>query len=186
MLDASYLHANVRDGRKGQVRLQPVIRGVPSNHNRAGIMNNKKSNTHAARRGHSLVELMVVMTIMGVLGSMGIPRFQRSLEQSRADVAGANLRAIWSAQRLFWLDHRKYARDLQTLVELHLIDSSLADSNVTYTYQVADASDTGFTARATRAGSRVWSGALEIADNGVLAGEIHHSGQAIKIVPGFQ
>ena len=59
--------------------------------------------------------MMVAMVVLGVLLSMGIPRFQQSLEQSRADVAGANLRSIWSAQRLYWLENRAYAPDLTTL-----------------------------------------------------------------------
>ena len=77
------------------------------------------------RRGYSLVEMMVAMTILGVLFSMGIPRFQNSLEQSRADVAGANLRSIWSAKRLYWLENRTYSPDIQTLVSYNLIDPSL-------------------------------------------------------------
>ena len=50
-----------------------------------------RSRGRAARRGYTLVEALVVMVIMSVLVAMGIPRFQQSLEQSRADVAGANL-----------------------------------------------------------------------------------------------
>ena len=49
---------------------------------------------------------------MSVLLAMGVPRFQLSLEQARANVAGANLRSIWSAQRLYWLENRTYAPDL--------------------------------------------------------------------------
>ena len=97
----------------------------------------------ARRRGYSLVEMIVAVIVAGVLLSIGVPRFQRSLEQSRADVAGANLRAIWSAQRLYWLQNRTYATDLSTLVSANLIDPSLPGANVPYSYSIADASDTG-------------------------------------------
>ena len=50
-------------------------------------------------RGHTLIEAIVTLAIMGVLATLGIPRFHASLEQSRANVAGASLRSIWSAQR---------------------------------------------------------------------------------------
>ncbi len=93
------------------------------------------------KRGFTLVELMVVMVVLGVLVSMGIPRFQQSLEQSRADVAGANLRAIWSAQRLYWLENRTYAPDLPTLLAANLIDPSLTTATVPYTYQCNRTSD---------------------------------------------
>ena len=127
------------------------------------------------------------MVVMGVLLSMGIPRFQQSLEQSRADVAGANLRAIWSAQRLYWLENRTYAPDLPTLLTANLIDPSLTTATVPYTYQVTGASDnTAFTATATRAGSSSWSGTLTIAADGTFSGSIQQAGQATTIVPGFQ
>ena len=56
-----------------------------------------------APHGHTLVELTVVMLVVGVLASFGVPRFVHSLEQSRVDMAATNLRAIWTAQRLYWL-----------------------------------------------------------------------------------
>ena len=79
----------------------------------------------AGRRGYSLVEMIVAVIVAGVLLSIGVPRFQRSLEQSRADVAGANLRAIWSAQRLYWLQNRAFAADLNH-TGLRQSDRSLA------------------------------------------------------------
>ena len=71
---------------------------------------------HTGERGYSLVEMMVAIMVVGVLISMGVPRFSQSLEQARANVAGANLQAIWSAQRLYWLENRTYAPDLPTLL----------------------------------------------------------------------
>jgi type IV pilus assembly protein PilE len=133
-----------------------------------------------------MVEMTIALALMGVLTSIGVPRFQGSLEQSRADVAGANLRAIWSAQRLYWLGNRTYAPDLSTLQADGLIDPALATSNAPYAYEVADASDSGFTATATRAGSSVWSGALTLAADGSLSGSIQRAGQTGAIVPGFQ
>jgi prepilin-type N-terminal cleavage/methylation domain-containing protein len=137
------------------------------------------------RRGYSLVEMMVAMTILGVLFSMGIPRFQNSLEQSLADVAGANLRSIWSGQRLYWLENRTYSPDIQTLVSCNLIDPSLVAPKATYTYEVTGSSDQWFTATATRVGSPVWSGSLTIAADGTCLGSIQKMGQSTTITPGF-
>ena len=103
--------------------------------------------------GDSLVEMIITILVLGVLLSMGIPQFAQSLEQSRANVAGANLRAIWSAQRLYWLENRTYAPDLTTLLTANLIDPSLTTATAPYTYAVSDSSSSSFTATATRAGS---------------------------------
>jgi prepilin-type N-terminal cleavage/methylation domain-containing protein len=137
-------------------------------------------------RGYTLVEMLVALIVTGVLLSIGVPRFQQSLEQSRADVAGANLRAIWAAQRLYWLENRTYAPDLPTLLAANLIDPSLPPATVPYSYGVAGASDSWFTATATRGGSANWSGSFTIAADGTFSGSVQQSGQGITIVPGFQ
>jgi type II secretory pathway pseudopilin PulG len=139
-----------------------------------------------AARGYTIVEAVVTLVIMAVLISMGVPKFQRSLEQSRADVAGANLRSIWSAQRLYWLEYRTYAPDLATLQGENLIDPSVATATAPYTYQVASASDSAFTATATRSGTSTWSGSFTIAQDGSFSGQVQQSGQGPTIVPGFQ
>jgi len=137
-------------------------------------------------RGYSLLETIIALVVFGVLISMGIPRFQQSLEQSRADVAGANLRAIWSAQRLYWLQNRTYSPDLPTLLAANLIDPSLPTASTPYTYQVSGSSESTFTATATRAAGSSWSGSYTIAQDGTFTGSFQHSGTGIIIVPGFQ
>jgi prepilin-type N-terminal cleavage/methylation domain-containing protein len=143
------------------------------------------------RRGYSLIEMIVAMMVVGVLISMGIPRFQQSLEQARANVAGANLQAIWSAQRLYWLENRTYATDLPTLLDANpsspLIDPALPTMTAPYTYAVTNASDSGFTATATRTtGSSGWTGSFTIIQDGTLSGSLQQTGNSNTIVPGFQ
>jgi type II secretory pathway pseudopilin PulG len=141
-----------------------------------------------------MVEALVVLVVMCVLISMGLPQFQVSLEKARADVAGANLRSIWSAQRLYWLENRTYSPDLPTLQSANLIDPSLATTTAPYTYSMTVASDgSTFTATATRSGPTSWSGSFTIyADgsfptppNGPQQG-IQQAGQGPTIVPDFQ
>jgi prepilin-type N-terminal cleavage/methylation domain-containing protein len=138
-----------------------------------------------ARRGYSLVEMIVAVIVAGVLLSIGVPRFSQSLEQSRADVAGANLRAIWSAQRLYWLQNRTYAPDLNTLLSANLIDPSIPTATIPYTYSMAEVSDNWFTATATRGGSSSWSGSFTIAADGTFTGAVQQSG-GVSVEPGFQ
>src|SRR3954454_24416241 len=132
----------------------------------------------AARRagyGHSLIEIMVAVAVVGVLTSFGVPRFTRSLEQSRVDVAASNLRAIWMAQRLFWLKHQAYSDSLAGLVSdpadgENFLDPSLDASSganlADSPCQVTAAGAGDFTATASRAGPTGWSGSLSISSDG--------------------
>ena len=72
----------------------------------------RRARGDSVRSGYSLIETLVALVMMSVLIAMGVPRFQLSLEQARANVAGANLRSIWSAERLYWLQNRGYEADL--------------------------------------------------------------------------
>jgi type IV pilus assembly protein PilE len=133
------------------------------------------------------MELIVALVIMSVLLAMGVPRFTLCMEQSRANVAGANLRSIWSAQRLYWLQNRAYAPDLPTLQSANLIDPSLATATAPYAYSVwVSADGSTFTAKATRAGTTSWSGEFTIAADGSFSGSVQQAGQSTTIVPSFQ
>src|SRR5271165_3169857 len=134
--------------------------------------------------GYTLVEMIVVLVVVGVMTSFGIPQFSRALEQSRADVAGANLRAIWTAERIYWLDNRTYTTSLSVLVSLNLLDPSIP-SDPYYTYLVPAADVATFTATAQRAANVSWSGTLTITQDGGLTGTLTCPGQA-NIVVGFQ
>jgi general secretion pathway protein G len=144
-------------------------------------MGKKRSTPPSA---YTLVETTVVLVIMGVLIALALPKFSRSLESAKADVAGANLRAIWAAERIYWLDNRTYTANLDSLVSLNLLDPSVT-SNTFYTYLVTTADPATFIATAQRAGDVSWSGTLMITQDGVLSGSLTKSGEA-DIVVGFQ
>jgi type II secretion system protein G len=140
------------------------------------------------RRGFTLVELMVVMAIVGVMVAMSAPSFQRAIEQSRADIAMANLRTIWAAERLYWLENHKYTSDIQKLQAMGVLDSSIpttpADTVGSYSYSVtvdAATEETSMTATATRAGTGT---GFTISDTGESSGTVTISG--FSITPGFQ
>ena len=80
----------------------------------------------AARRGFTLTELMVVTTLIGVMAAMSVPSFQRAVQQSRVDIAVANLRAIWAAERLYWLENHTYtSSDQHPARPLALLDNGI-------------------------------------------------------------
>ena len=132
--------------------------------------------------GFTLTELMVTIAIIGILVGISAPYFGQALEQSRADFAVANLRAIWAAQRLFWLENHAYAADLGTLETLGLIDSLLDPTTPTGEYTYTTASDGSATA--TRATGMSWEGSFTIDQNGTTGGSV--SAGTTTITPGFQ
>ena len=156
----------------------------------------RRANCHDAPRGNTLVELTVVMLVMSVLTAMGAPCFMRALEEPRVDVAAANLRAIWTAQRLYWLKHQAYACDLMSLISdadgENFLDPNLSSPNASFIYSVTfptvdNPSATEFTAVATRDPSSSWSGSLSIASDGSVTGSvIDPSGSAYTPSPSFQ
>jgi type II secretory pathway pseudopilin PulG len=131
------------------------------------------------------MEVIIVLAVIGVLISMSVPSFRRSMEQSRADIAGSNLRAIWSAQRIYWLEQRCYTSDLSALESLGLLDTTVVAGTPQYTYAVVSADSSSFTATATRRGSTRWSGQFSISQDGVISGVLGAAGEP-NIVPGFQ
>lgn len=131
------------------------------------------------------MEVITVLTIIGVLLSMAAPSFTRTMEQAHADIAGANLRAIWSAQRYYWLENRTYATNLADLESLDLLDASVVTGTSRYSYSMTAADDDTFTAAATRTGSERWSGSLTVDETGVLAGAIQAPGEP-DVTPGLE
>ncbi len=128
---------------------------------------------------------MVVVTIIGILVAWCVPSYRRAVEQAKADIAGANLRAIWSAQRLFWLENQTYATDLAQLQSLGLLDPTIVLSTTGYEYSITSASANSFQAVASRIGAGGWSGEFDIDETGLISGEVCCPGQT-DIAPGFQ
>ena len=143
----------------------------------------RRHSVATARRGMSMIEIMLVLAIVSVLIATAAPSFGRNMEQSRADIAGANLRAVWTAERVYWLEYRRYADSLGELESLDLIDRVIATASEPYTYQVRADADT-FTVEAIRSGSSRWRGTLSIDETGSVTGSIEAEGE-MPIEPGF-
>ncbi len=139
----------------------------------------------SGRSGYTLMEVMVVLTIVAILLSMCVPSYKRTLEQARADIAAANLRAIWSAQRLYWLEYHTYTDNLSLLQSIGLLSPEITQTTNGYSYGMTDADETTFECTASRIDSTYWSGTYSIDQNGEVSGTIAASGQS-AITPGFQ
>lgn len=140
----------------------------------------------ASRRGQAgftLLELLIVMTLAGLLVTAALPGAEKVTEASHVDAGAAGLRSLWSAQRMYWLEHREYATTLRKLELAGLIDTALRKQTEPFTFAI-DAAGTGtFAASAERAGSSVWDGLLSIDQGGVVSGSVRDTGGTYVITP---
>lgn len=67
--------------------------------------------------GFTLIELMIVMSIIAILASIAVPHYQRNIIRAREAVLSENLYQMRKAIDAFYADQRKYPDSLQELVE---------------------------------------------------------------------
>ena len=69
-------------------------------------------------RGFTLIEILVVITIIGILAALIVPRIMDRPDQARATAARADVNAIMSALKLYKLDNGVYPSNDQGLQAL--------------------------------------------------------------------
>lgn len=69
--------------------------------------------------GFSLIELLCVVTIVGIIAALGVPQFQRGIRAADNGAAFANLRTMSSAQVSYYSQNGRFAR----LSELNAIQN---------------------------------------------------------------
>ena len=81
-------------------------------------MNAKERNMlEAARRGFTLVELLVVVAILGILGTIAIQNVTGHIAKTRITAAEAGVRALQEACTTYYIQRKKLPTSLEQLVE---------------------------------------------------------------------
>lgn len=76
-------------------------------------MNNKKSGSP----GFTLFELMIVVSILGILAVIALPKFALALQKSKEGSAKGNLGTVRTAVAVYYADHEgQFPPDLATLI----------------------------------------------------------------------
>lgn len=78
-------------------------------------------------RGFTLIELLVVMTIIGVLLTIAVPRYFRTVERSKETVLKHDLSVMRESIDKYFGDIGQYPETLATLAEKHYIRSVPVD-----------------------------------------------------------
>jgi general secretion pathway protein G len=73
------------------------------------------------RRGFTLIELLVVMTIIGVLLTIAVPRYFRTVQHSKETVLRRDLSVLRESIDHYYGDLGQYPEALAGLVEKHYI-----------------------------------------------------------------
>jgi general secretion pathway protein G len=74
-----------------------------------------------SKRGFTLIELLVVMTIIGVLLTIAVPRYFRTVERSKETVLKHDLSVLRESIDKHYADIGQYPETLLALAEKHYI-----------------------------------------------------------------
>lgn len=69
------------------------------------------------RKGFTLIELMIVMSIIGILASIAAPNFKWGLIKARESVLRENLYTLRSTLDQYYADNKKYPDSLDELIK---------------------------------------------------------------------
>lgn len=105
------------------------------------------------RIGFTLTEILIVLIIIGVLATLGLPMLVKTMEKAKVGEAISNLNLIRTGQKIYFLEYSTFLPGI-TSPTSNLSDLNIEDPNApssryfNYTIQSSGSSD--FTAQAQR------------------------------------
>jgi len=65
--------------------------------------------------GFTLLEIIIVVIIVGVMATFGLPKYEVAVEKMRSQEGANVLRALWGAQKRYHLKNGIYTNDISNL-----------------------------------------------------------------------
>ena len=81
------------------------------------MSNERNKFAEAAKRGFTLVELLVVVAILGILGTIAIQNVTGHIAKTRITAAEAGVRSLQEACTTYYIQHKKLPSSLDQLIE---------------------------------------------------------------------
>ncbi|MDP2920860.1 MAG: prepilin-type N-terminal cleavage/methylation domain-containing protein [Candidatus Omnitrophota bacterium] len=118
------------------------------------------------KHGFTLVEVLIVVIILGILASIGIPQFAASIEKAKGGEARAGLGHIQTGEKVYFAEQETYVTNAAVL------DISLSQKYWTFAVSVPDS--THYTAIATRLGGTCEDQVITLDQDGTIDGNWRH------------
>jgi len=114
------------------------------------------------RKGFTLVEVLIVVIIIGILASVGIPQFASSIEKAKGGEAKAGLGHIQTGEKVYFAENETYTTVIAEL------DITLTSQYWAFT--IVSPTATTYTATATRSGGTRVGQTVTMDQAGTIAG----------------
>lgn len=108
-----------------------------------------KTNKQSTRlKAMTLTELLVVMAILGILILIAFPIVTPLFQKARSQEAKLNLTHLVGLQKIYYMEHAKYAANITDVgFEHNVLESEGGKAN--YKVEIKEANETNFKATAT-------------------------------------
>jgi prepilin-type N-terminal cleavage/methylation domain-containing protein len=104
-----------------------------------------------AQKAFTLLELMVVVIIVGIVASFGIPNYTRSLDKARRKDAESNLQVIHAAQQIYIARHNNVYFGPGNLAQINSnLMLNIVANGTTYSCNLPGLAPPSFTCSAVR------------------------------------
>jgi general secretion pathway protein G len=77
----------------------------------------KLMNREIREKGFTLIELIIVITLIGILVGLGLPQFKNATKRTRETALKENLHTLRTLINQYLVDKGQYPQSLQTLVD---------------------------------------------------------------------
>ena len=94
--------------------------------------------------GFTLVEIMIVVTIIGILASLAVPAFQKARWKAVETSVRNNLRQIWGAAQQYMLENGVDQVDFETIVAWNSKNCGSYGTNMGYTSVIQQVSSENY------------------------------------------
>ncbi len=96
----------------------------------------------------NLQELLVVLVIIGILLLLALPNLMPLISKTKSLEAQTQLKHIYNLEKQYFFMHSKYNADFNT-IDFEAPITVQQNGNANYTYEIIEASNNSFKARAT-------------------------------------